>query len=512
MTATAVPRSPGTGRRAAVLQALDESGPATVRSLASALSLSGSQVRPALDWLEGACLATHSGSAHSGPGGGYTWSVTDEGRERRRGDAPDTADRCFRLIAAAAAAGRPADKYEIQRQLGEQRTGHWPFPLVEDALAWLSDPPHAVIAPAGRGRWALTGFGQAAAAVSDDPDIPVWLRALIVQDRETGEPGMSAALADAILAFAGPRSGWAPDPGDRRLSWSVVDTGFSEREISWEQDPATGQWTFRVRARHGGQWQLTRETRTLDPVLLAIGAQEAAEPSGPCPPLADIVARAIASAAGPVTSEDLQDQLDCSGQPWTPDDLQSVLLCLSAARPRAIARAAGRWRLAPAGRAALAMPGPERAPLGLRLALLDDQRHDVDGMSARTAAELAACTGAGSVDAPWPEEVRRRWAAADGPRTVTWERDPAPDRGWTVLVTAGNPSGTPAARREARAADVTELVREIRRLSAQPAALDPRAAPADDTGPARPRPDGTVRRQPRRAPSRRERRAKGRRG
>ena len=181
MTVETVPPSPGAARRAAMLRALDDSGPATARALAPALRLTEQQARESLSWLEGASLVVHqAGPSPSGRGLAYTWSVTDEGRERRQGCAPWAASPCFRVIAGAATSGA-AETHEIQRLLGEPYGGPCPLPLVEDGLAWLADSAHAAIAPAGRGRWVLTRLGRAAAAVSEDEDVPAQLRLRIAQ-------------------------------------------------------------------------------------------------------------------------------------------------------------------------------------------------------------------------------------------------------------------------------------------------------------------------------------------
>lgn len=453
----------GSARTMALLRELNESGPAPVKDLAAALGLAGQAARQSLMKLEAAGLVTHrTGPTSSGKGLQYTWSLTADGSARLQGRPPAIAGRCFSAIADAT---RTWTADAVRQRLGRDGTYATPG-QVSDALAWLEEEPRAVITRSGTSYWQLTQLGCEAAAVSEETRAPVELRLQVLRDRQSGGPGMSRALAARIFSFAGLPADPGGDgpPDERRLSWSVTDSGTG-RETGWEHDAGSGQWTLRIRVPRDGRQQVIRETVVADPAALACAAREITAPADRCPPLAYTLFLAIGMTGEPMTAASLEDWLDANDEPHDPGELGPALEWLARDPHAVLAPGPGGWQFSALGRAVEDMPEWEWADLGLCLSLLSDRRYGLDGMTARSAEAFAVWAGLGSIGVSWPEEYRSRWEVTDGTREIAWEpTGRARSDWWSFRVRAARPGGEWVPVRDVRC-DLTQLAHQVREIT-----------------------------------------------
>lgn len=265
--------APGSGR-ARLLEELGRSGPATAKSLAGDLGLPYPSAYRALTGLEAASLVTRQAAPAGSGGRTFLWEITSAGRSRLAGRAPVIADGCLSAILIE---GQPMTVEDITGWLQrEGREGPVRLARVSDALSWLAEEPHAILARhRDQRRWHPTGLGRAVTAMDEWDWAGLELCLQILRDRQSGEPGMSHAAATGILAWAGTTAGTGDgDPADRRLSWTAADE--AGREISWEQEHASGQWTLAFRVLRGGQRDTVREVTVPDISVLAWQVREIA--------------------------------------------------------------------------------------------------------------------------------------------------------------------------------------------------------------------------------------------
>jgi DNA-binding MarR family transcriptional regulator len=272
--------APGLGRTL-LLQSLARSGPATAKALAADLGMPYPSACQSLTGLEAASLAARgTGPASPGRGRTFLWEITPEGRSRLAGRAPRLADGCFSAILIE---GRPVTAEDIAGWLQrEGREGPVSVARVRDALNWLAEEPHAVVTRLrDQRRWDRTDLGRAVTALDEWDWAGIELCLQILRDRKSGEPGMSHAVAAGIFAWAGIATGTEDgDPAGRRPSWAAADEA-GRREIGWEHDPASGQWTLAFRILRDGQWDVVREVMVPDISILAWQVREIAGTRNP---------------------------------------------------------------------------------------------------------------------------------------------------------------------------------------------------------------------------------------
>jgi hypothetical protein len=273
-------RPPAAQRRKAILACLERGGPAAARVLAEASGLRHPDVYPHLAWLAEAGLAAREARAWRA-----AWEITTEGRARLCGAAPRLALACADAVASEA---RPLADQEIADWAGQ---AGWPATraAVQDALEWLSQEPHALLAqPPGSRRWRQTGLGSAVAAMDELDWAPLEMCVQVHRERESGDPGMSGGVAAGILAWAGIDAGAGDDggwPAGLRTCWTFGSEAGG-REIGWTWDAARRQWALGFRVLLGGAWETIREVLVTDLSMLAYQVREIA---GSRPPGAEVV-------------------------------------------------------------------------------------------------------------------------------------------------------------------------------------------------------------------------------